>query len=310
MIDTTRHDDAGATGAVRPTGEPGERGTPGAPVPGDVPVIELRGLHVHHRARSGTIFRPTIIRAVNGIDFAVSRGETVGIVGESGCGKSTLASVLVGLQEPTHGTRLFNGRKLTGRAAERKEFGRAVSIVFQDPATALNPRMTVHDILTDPLLVHGIGNAASRTKKVYELLELVGLPRSAAEVSPTQISGGQRQRVAIARALALDPDIIVADEPTSALDVSVRAQVLNLLTDLKARLNLGMVFISHDIQTVRYVSDRICVMNDGEIVEQGDAAQVFDNPTNDYTRTLLGAAPSLLAAPADPATDTTTPEDS
>ena len=268
------------------------RGVSGA----DAPVLELRDVHVHHRARGGKLFRPTIVKAVNGVDFTVRRGETVGIVGESGCGKSTLASVLVGLQEPTSGTRLFHGTRLTGRAAQRREFGRSVSIVFQDPATALNPRMTVHDILTDPLIVHRIGDAASRERRVYDLLELVGLPKSAAEVAPTQISGGQRQRVAIARALALDPDLIVADEPTSALDVSVRAQVLNLLTDLKARLNLGMVFISHDIQTVRYVSDRICVMNSGRIVEEGDAAQVFDHPTNAYTRTLLGAAPSLLDA--------------
>ena len=262
------------------------------------PVLELKDLHVHHRARSGSLFKPTIVKAVDGVDFSVARGETVGIVGESGCGKSTLASVLVGLQAPTSGQRLFRGREYSGKsAASRKEFGRAVSIVFQDPATALNPRMTVHDILTDPLTVHGIGDAASRTKRVYELLETVGLPRSAAEVSPSQISGGQRQRVAIARALALNPEIIVADEPTSALDVSVRAQVLNLLSDLKRDLGLGMVFISHDIQTVRYISDRICVMNAGRIVEEGNAAQVFENPTNAYTRSLLGAAPSLLEAP-------------
>ena len=262
------------------------------------PVLELRDVHVHHRARGGKLFHPTIVRAVNGVDFTIARGETVGIVGESGCGKSTLASVLVGLREPTSGSVLFHDAPFSRRGGARKEFGKAVSIIFQDPATALNPRMTVHDILTDPLLVHGIGTRASRSAKVYELLELVGLPASAAEVSPAQISGGQRQRVAIARALALDPELVIADEPTSALDVSVRAQVLNLLTDLKAKLNLGLVFISHDISTVRYVADRICVMNAGRIVEQGSAAQVFDNPTNDYTRTLLGAAPSLLAAPA------------
>jgi peptide/nickel transport system ATP-binding protein len=236
------------------------------------PVIELKDVKVHHRARTGGLFRPNIVKAVNGVDFTISRGETVGIVGESGCGKSTLASVLVGLQAPTSGQVLFHGKPAIKRsAAMRKEFGRAVSVVFQDPATALYPRMTVQDILT-----------------------LVGLPASAAEVTPSQVSGGQRQRVAIARALALDPDIIVADEPTSALDVSVRAQVLNLLSDLKTRLNLGMVFISHDIQTVRYVSDRICVMYFGEIVEEGPAAQVFDSPRNDYTKKLLGAAPSLL----------------
>ncbi|WP_372697414.1 ABC transporter ATP-binding protein [Arthrobacter sp. JSM 101049] len=261
------------------------------------PVIELKDLHVHHRARSGKAFKPLVVKAVNGVHFSVGRGETVGIVGESGCGKSTLASVLVGLQLPTSGEVLFRGKPAVKRnAALRREFGRSVSVVFQDPATALNARMQVRDILMDPLVVHGIGSAASRSKRAAELLGLVGLPASAGAAFPNQISGGQRQRVAIARALALDPDIIVADEPTSALDVSVRAQVLNLLSDLKTELNLGMVFISHDIQTVRYVSDRICVMNAGEIVEQGPAAQVFDSPTNDYTRKLLGAAPSLLHA--------------
>ena len=259
------------------------------------PVIELKDLHVHHRTRSGGLFKPNYVKAVNGVDFTVSRGETVGIVGESGCGKSTLASVLVGLQAPTSGQVLFHGKPAIKRNARmRKVFGRSVAVVFQDPSTALNPRMTIQDILTDPLQIHGIGTAASRAAKVRDLLALVGLPQSAAEVTPSQVSGGQRQRVAIARALALDPDIIVADEPTSALDVSVRAQVLNLLSDLKSELNLGMVFISHDIQTVRYVSDRICVMYFGQIVEQGTAEQVFDRPTNDYTKKLLGAAPSLL----------------
>ena len=261
------------------------------------PVLELKDVKVHHRARSGSLFRPNIVKAVDGVNFTVRRGETVGIVGESGCGKSTLASVLVGLQEPTSGTVLFHGQKVSTRASSsKKTFGRDVGVVFQDPATALNPRMTIHDILTDPLQVHGIGNQQTRDAKVKELLSLVGLPQSAAEVTPHQVSGGQRQRVAIARALCLDPSVIVADEPTSALDVSVRAQVLNLLSDLKKDLNLGMVFISHDIQTVRYVSDRICVMYFGRIVEEGPARQVFDSPSNDYTKSLLGAAPSLLHA--------------
>lgn len=259
------------------------------------PVVQLRDIHVHHRARGGKLFKPNIVKAVNGVDFSVSRGETVGIVGESGCGKSTLASVLVGLQEPTSGQVLFRGKDASRRnAAGRKEFGRSVAVVFQDPSTALNPRMSISDILTDPLKIHGIGTPATRAAKVADLLSVVGLPASAASAMPNQVSGGQRQRVAIARALALDPDIIVADEPTSALDVSVRAQVLNLLTDLKATLDLGMVFISHDIQTVRYISDRICVMNAGRIVESGTAAQVFENPSDPYTRTLLGAAPTLL----------------
>ncbi|MCI9888314.1 ABC transporter ATP-binding protein [Micrococcales bacterium 31B] len=258
-------------------------------------VLELRNIHVIHKTRTGGIFRPGTVHAVNDVSMSLRKGHTIGIVGESGCGKSTLARVLVGLQRPTKGEVLFKGQPAIKRnAAMRKDFGRTVSVVFQDPATALNPRMTVMNILKDPLQVHGIGTERSREERVYELLATVGLPSSAAEVVPAQISGGQRQRVAIARALALQPDIIVADEPTSALDVSVRAQILNLLTDLKREFGLGMVFISHDIQTVRYISDSIAVMNGGQIVEQGSAEQVFDTPTHPYTQKLLGAAPTLL----------------
>lgn len=172
--------------------------------------------------------------------------------------------------------------------------GRVISVVFQNPATALNPRMVVREQLLDPMRVHNLGTEAEQEKRVKELLELTGLPSSAAEVLPGQLSGGQRQRVAIARALSLNPDAIIADEPTSALDVSVRAQILNLLTDLKKELGLAMVFISHDIQTVRYISDDIIVMNGGRIVEQGEAKQVFQHPQDPYTKMLLGAAPSLL----------------
>ncbi|HRW19556.1 MAG TPA: ATP-binding cassette domain-containing protein [Dermatophilaceae bacterium] len=280
--------------------QPAERHTPAdsesrTPATGSgKPVIELQGVHVVHRSRTGKLFRPDTVHAVKGVDFQVSRGETVGIVGESGCGKSTVAKVMVGLQKPTEGRVLFHGKPIGHNAAARRELGRAVSVVFQDPATALNPRMSVRDQLLDPLGVHGIGTEASRLSRVRELVHLVGLPQSALEVLPRQISGGQRQRVAIARALALEPDIIVADEPTSALDVSVRAQVLNLLTDLKEQLGLGLVFISHDMNTIRYVSDRIAVMYFGEIVETGPAEQVFGSPRNDYTKTLLSATPSLL----------------
>lgn len=259
----------------------------------EVPVIELRGVHVIHTSRTGKLFRPDKVHAVNDVDLSISRGETLGIVGESGCGKSTTARVMVGLQEPTMGEVLFKGKPMRHNAASRKELGRAISVVFQDPATALNPRMVVRDVLTDPLKVHGIGDAASRLARVKELLDLVGLPQSALDVLPRQISGGQRQRVAIARALALEPDVIIADEPTSALDVSVRAQVLNLLTDLKARLGLGLVFISHDINTVRYISDRIAVMYLGRIVEERPTADIFADPHDDYTKMLLSAVPSL-----------------
>ncbi|GGK77734.1 ATP-binding cassette domain-containing protein [Ornithinimicrobium pekingense] len=258
------------------------------------PVIELRDVHVVHRARTGSLFRPDKVHAVAGVDFTVGRGETVGIVGESGCGKSTLARVMVGLQRPTSGEVLFRGERLRHRGRDRRTLGRAVSVVFQDPATALNPRMVVREQLVDPLRVHGIGSERSRLERVRELVSLVGLPQSALEVLPRQISGGQRQRVAIARALTLEPDVVVADEPTSALDVSVRAQVLNLLTDLKDELGLGLVFISHDISTVRYVSDRVAVMNAGRVVETGPADVVLGNPADPYTRTLLAATPSLL----------------
>lgn len=258
------------------------------------PVIELRGAHVIHKSRTGKLFRPDTVHAVNDVSLQVRRGETLGLVGESGCGKSTTARVMVGLQPLTKGEVYFKGRKLTNSAADRRELGRAVSVVFQDPATALNPRMIVHDTLIDPLNVHGIGSPKEREAKVKDLLHLVGLPPSALDVLPRQISGGQRQRVAIARALALEPDIIVADEPTSALDVSVRAQVLNLLEDLKSALGLGLVFISHDINTVRYVSDRIAVMYFGEILEMNTTEEIFANPQQEYTRTLLSAVPSLL----------------
>jgi peptide/nickel transport system ATP-binding protein len=263
--------------------------------PGE-PVIELQDVHVVHTARTGGLFHRDKVYALTAADFAVRRGETIGIVGESGCGKSTLAKVLVGLQEPTSGTVRFSGGPLSSRASGRKTFGRAVSVVFQDPATALNPRMRVAQVLRDPLDVHGIGSPDSRDERVRELLALVGLPPSAADVLPGQLSGGQRQRVAIARALALDPDVIVADEPTSALDVSVRAQVLNLLSDLKARLGLGLVFISHDIQTVRYVADRIAVMYLGRVVEEGPAEDIARTPRHPYTKALFSAAPTLLEA--------------
>ncbi len=259
-----------------------------------VPVMELRDVRVVHRTRTGGLFRGGTVTAVDGVDFSIARGETVGIVGESGCGKTTLAKVLVGLQKPTSGEVLFKGEPLSYTSATRRTLGRSVSVVFQDPATALNPRMVVRDQLLDPLRVHGIGSPDEREQRVRSLLGLVGLPLSALDVLPRQISGGQRQRVAIARALALGPDVIVADEPTSALDVSVRAQVLNLLADLKETLGLGLVFISHDISTVRYVSDRISVMYAGKIVETGPAAEIFERPSDPYTRTLLSAVPSLL----------------
>lgn len=259
------------------------------------PIIFLDDIRVVFNTRTGSILHPNKVTAVDGLTIKLMPGETIGIVGESGCGKSTTANVMCGLQAPTSGKVYFKGVDVTKRTADmRKTIGRVISVVFQDPATALNARMTVHDQLLDPMIVHNMGTKAEREARIKELIEMVGLPSSVLEALPGQMSGGQRQRVAIARALSLKPDAIIADEPTSALDVSVRAQILNLLTDLKKELGLSMVFISHDIQTVRYISDNIIVMNKGKAVERGTAAEVFNNPKDDYTRLLLGAAPSLL----------------
>ena len=261
----------------------------------DTPIIFLDDVKVTFKTRTGSLLHPNMVQAVRGLTLKLMPGETLGIVGESGCGKSTTANVMCGLQKPTAGKVYFKGKDVTNRtAADRRTIGRVISVVFQDPATALNARMTIHDQLLDPMLVHNVGDKDSREKRIFKLIEMVGLPKSVMGALPGQLSGGQRQRVAIARALALQPDAIIADEPTSALDVSVRAQILNLLMDLKHDLGLAMVFISHDIQTVRYISDRIIVMNGGRAVEEGTAEQVFNNPKDEYTKLLLGAAPSLL----------------
>ena len=261
----------------------------------DTPIIFLDDVKVTFKTRTGSILHPNRVQALRGLTLKLMPGETLGIVGESGCGKSTTANVMCGLQKPTSGKVYFKGKDVTNRTAEdRRTIGRVISVVFQDPATALNARMSIHDQLLDPMLVHKVGDKESREKRVFDLIEMVGLPTSVMDALPGQLSGGQRQRVAIARALSLSPDAIIADEPTSALDVSVRAQILNLLMDLKHELGLAMVFISHDIQTVRYISDRIIVMNSGHAVEEGPAEEIFNNPKDDYTKLLLGAAPSLL----------------
>ena len=263
---------------------------------GDVPIIELVDAEVVFTTRAGSgLFHKNQITAVNKVNLKLMPGKTIGIVGESGCGKSTTANIMCGLQQVTSGKVLFKGQDVTHRTAkERMDIGRVVSVVFQDPAMALNARMSVIDQLIDPLVVHKIGNKEARDARAKELIRMVGLPHSVLGALPGQLSGGQRQRVAIARALSLNPDAIIADEPTSALDVSVRAQILNLLSDLKKKLNLSMVFISHDIQTIRYISDEVVVMNHGTIVERGETHQVINNPQNEYTKILMGAAPSLL----------------
>lgn len=264
-------------------------------------AVELSGVHVVHRARGAGLFGRDRVHALTGADLTVAPGETVGVVGESGCGKSTLAKVLVGIQRPTSGTVAFRGRDLWSMdpAERRSAVGAGTGMIFQDASTALNRRLPVRRILRDPLDVHERGTKAEREDRVRELMSLVGLPRALADALPGRLSGGQRQRVAIARALALDPALVVADEPTSALDVSVRAQILNLLLDLRERLGLAMVFVSHDIQTVRRMSDRVITMYLGRIVEETPAADVTDHARHPYTRALFSAAPGLLR-PVDP----------
>ncbi|MFF5012011.1 oligopeptide/dipeptide ABC transporter ATP-binding protein [Streptomyces sp. NPDC001165] len=264
-------------------------------------VVEVQGAHVVHKARSGGLFTRDRVYALTDADLTVAPGETVGVVGESGCGKSTLAKVLVGIQRPTAGTVSYQGRDLWSMppAERRATVGAGTGMIFQDPSTALNRRLTVRRVLRDPLDVHGRGTKAEREDRVRELMALVGLPRALADALPGQLSGGQRQRVAIARALALDPGLVVADEPTSALDVSVRAQILNLLLDLKERLGLALVFVSHDIQTVRRMSDRVITMYLGRIVEETPAGRVTDQARHPYTRALFSATPGLLD-PIDP----------
>ncbi|MFF8862354.1 oligopeptide/dipeptide ABC transporter ATP-binding protein [Streptomyces sp. NPDC015139] len=259
-------------------------------------VVEVRDAHVVHRARSGGLFTRDRVYALTGADLTVGAGETVGVVGESGCGKSTLAKVLVGIQRPTSGTVSYRGRELWSMppAERRTTVGAGTGMIFQDPSTALNRRLPVGRVLRDPLDVHGRGTRAEREDRVRELMALVGLPRALADALPGQLSGGQRQRVAIARALALDPALVIADEPTSALDVSVRAQILNLLLDLKDRLGLALVFVSHDIQTVRRMSDRVITMYLGRIVEETPADRVTDSARHPYTRALFSATPGLL----------------
>ncbi|MEV5709648.1 ABC transporter ATP-binding protein [Actinoallomurus sp. NPDC052274] len=264
-------------------------------------ILELTDVHVVHKARSGGLFTRDRVYALTGADLTVRPGETIGVVGESGCGKSTLARVLVGLQRPTTGTVAFEGRDVWSMsgAARREAIGSSIGMVFQDPSTALNRRLPVRRIVRDPLDVQRVGTPDEREERVRELIDLVGLPASAADRLPAQLSGGQRQRVAIARALALRPRLLVADEPTSALDVSVRAQILNLLRDLKERFGLAMVFVSHDIQTVRRMSDRVVTMYLGRIVEQTPAEAVPGAARHPYTRALFSATPGLLS-PIDP----------
>jgi oligopeptide/dipeptide ABC transporter ATP-binding protein len=253
-------------------------------------LLDVSNLSKHYPARDGN----GLVKAVNDVSLSLETGRTLGIVGESGCGKSTLARLILRLIEPTAGTIHFNGENLVGLASSAlRRRRRDIQIVFQDPYASLDPRMSVASIISEPLDIHGIGSKAERQAKVLELLDLVGLDRNAASKYPHEFSGGQRQRIGIARAIALEPKLVVLDEPVSALDVSIQSQILNLLIDLKKRLGLSYIFISHDLSIVEHVSDDVAVMYLGQIVEHGKAAQVLRAPLHPYSQALVSAIPEI-----------------
>lgn len=257
-------------------------------------LVDIKDLKVHFPVRQGMIFnrRFEVARAVDGINLKIPKGKTLGLVGESGCGKSTAARALLQLIKPTAGQIWFGGVELTRLSphALRKQ-RRNFQMIFQDPFACLNPRMTVGDIVAEPLQNFGLAKGKALREQVQQLIGLVGLNPRHIRRYPHEFSGGQRQRIGVARALALKPQLIVADEPVSALDVSIQAQILNLLIDLKSEFNLTYLFISHDLAVVRHVSDTIAVMYLGQIVEIADAKDIYANPKHPYTQALLSAVP-------------------
>jgi oligopeptide transport system ATP-binding protein len=261
---------------------------------GDATLLAVTDLHKHFPVKRGLLVERTVdhVKAVDGVSFEIATGETLGLVGESGSGKSTTGYCILQLLKPTSGSVRFEGRELTELGREElRRARRDMQIVFQDPYASLDPRMTVGDIVAEPLVVHGIGDRRRRRETVRNLLDVVGFNPSFTNRYPHEFSGGQRQRIGIARALALNPKLIVCDEPVSALDVSIQAQILNLLKDLQRDFGLTYLFIAHDLAVVRAMSDRIAVMNRGKLVEIGPAEEVYGNPKDDYTKALLSAVP-------------------
>jgi oligopeptide transport system ATP-binding protein len=258
------------------------------------PLLQVRDLAVHFGISKGFLFRRHAgsVRAVDGVSFDIARGQTVGLVGESGCGKSTTGRAIARLNRPTAGSIRLDGQELsTLDGAALRRMRRRLQMIFQDPYSSLNPRMTVGAIIGEPLDIHSVGSARERGARVRQLLDVVGLPRQAGDRYPHQFSGGQRQRVGIARALALNPELIVADEPISALDVSIQAQILNLLARLQREFKLTYLFIAHDLAAVRHISDRVLVMYLGRIVESASSADLYRRPRHPYTVALLSAVP-------------------
>jgi oligopeptide transport system ATP-binding protein len=257
-------------------------------------LLEVKNLKKYFPIKSGVLIDRTVdyVKAVDDVSFHVHSGETLGLVGESGSGKTTTGYCVLQLLKPTAGSVIFQGQELTKmRKAGLRQVRRELQVVFQDPYASLNPRMTVGDIVSEPLQVHDIGDRSSRRRSAEQLLEVVGFNPDFINRYPHEFSGGQRQRIGIARALALNPSLIVCDEPVSALDVSIQAQILNLLKDLQTEFGLAYLFIAHDLAVVRTMSDRIAVMNRGKIVEEGPAEEVYSNPQDPYSQALLAAVP-------------------
>jgi oligopeptide transport system ATP-binding protein len=257
-------------------------------------ILEVDHLSKHFPVKRGIVFQRLVgaIQAVDDVSFVIRRGETLGLVGESGCGKSTLGRTILQLYRPTAGKVLYLDTDLTTlRGTKLRSIRRHLQIIFQDPYASLDPRMSIGRIIAAPLVIHGIGNSTERTNRVYQLLELVGLSPTQVHCYPHEFSGGQRQRVAVARALALEPAFIVCDEPISSLDVSIQAQIVNLLGELRDRLNLTYLFISHDLSMIRYISDRVAVMYLGKLVELAPRDDLYSHPLHPYTKALLSAVP-------------------